>query len=127
MRNFEVELRNHLAANLPAGAGVGSRVFAEVRLPAGYKPVDGSAVLIRTAGGNPDYAGIKLDAVLQIECYGTDLIQASKADRAVFDLLNSKRVCGGFARCTTLGVPLEDPETEWRFYLSYYTLHVINR
>jgi hypothetical protein len=127
MRNVEVEIRNHLAANIPAPAGVGTRVYASTELPAGYKPSDGAAVLVMLRGGGVDYSGKLAQPVVQVECYGIDFIAAQKASAAVFDLLNAKRVCGGFSRVETYPTALNDQQTEWPFYLSYYRLSVVDR
>ena len=125
MRDYEVELRNHVLAQLPAPAGVAQRVYAGLTLPTGYKPADGRAILMRMAGGDTDYSGHMLRPVMQIECYGPTEADAVAVDLALLDILNNKRVCGGYCRVQTLGTLLADPETEWRFVLSYYQLFVL--
>jgi hypothetical protein len=127
MANVEEMLVAHLVNALPKEAGVCDRVYAGVTLPPGYSPgKDGRAVLLRQAGGGTDYAGVMARHTVQVETYGPTEADAVDVDVWVRSALNTRRVCGGYARTQSLGNLLADPETEWRFVLSYYTVNVLD-
>ncbi len=126
MIDVALEVRNAISESLPPSAGVGTRIYAGLTLPATYKPTDGPAVLVRQNGGSVDYSARRMSASVQVECYGIDDAVATATDVAVARAIGrNKRICKGYCRLDTAGVLLEDPETQWRFVLSYYNATVI--
>lgn len=119
-------IRTKLTANAALTTIVGSRIYSGVTLPSGYKPGDGPAVLFAVNGGSPDY-GPTLRPTIQMRCYGIDEATAQQTDRAVFDALHDMR--SGqvlYVENDILGQLLAEPETQWRFVLSYYRAQIVN-
>jgi hypothetical protein len=126
MVDMEATLRAKLAANGPLVAAVGSRIYAAEKLPAGYKPSVGGAVLFKVSGGSADYA-ITLRPTVQVRSYGLDEGAARQVDRLVFDALHDLQ-SGNVLKVQVdiLGQLVADPETDWRYVLSYYTAQIAN-
>lgn len=126
MVDIEATLRTKLTANASLVSLVGSRIYAGEKLPAGYKPSIGGAVLFKVNGGSVDY-GPTLRPTIQVQCYGLDESSARAVDRALFDALHELR--GGsvlMVEADILGQMVADPETDWRYVLSYYRAQIVN-
>lgn len=107
-------------------AVVAQRIYASVNLPAGYQPSQGPAIVFTTSGGAPDYAPL-LRPTLMFRCYGVDEATARRADRALFDAFHG--YMGGAVATVVndvLGQLLAEPDTQWRFVLSYYRALIFN-
>lgn len=105
---------------------VGERMYAGRNVPpVGYLPEQGPCVVFKTRGGRPDYEDALLMPSVQFKCYGADEVTAGVVYRMLFDALQS-RAGGGIlhAESETLGEPLEEPETEWRFVLSFWRVMI---
>ncbi len=105
---------------------VGERVYAGRDVPPeGYGVEAGPCVCFRVRGGRPDYEDALLVPSVQVKCYGTDEVEANGVYRAVYGRLHNGAGAGILhAECETLGVPLEEPETEWHFVLSFFTIQI---
>jgi hypothetical protein len=95
--------------------------------PPGYKPAsDGMAICFRIRGGNPETqeSGL-IRASVQFKCYGRDEMEANECYRSLYDALHQKR--GAQVRWAHMEVPgqtLREPETQWVFVLTYFTVYV---
>jgi hypothetical protein len=126
MVDIDATLRAKLVSNNALVALVGARIYAAERLPAGYKPSDGPAVLFKTNSGTADY-GPTLRPTIQVRCYGLDESTARATDQLVFDALHEMRSGNVLmVELDVLGQMLADPETDWRFVLSYYRAQIVN-
>lgn len=126
MVDIEATLRTLLAANTPLTDVVAGRIYAAERLPAGYKPSIGGAVLFKVSGGLADYA-ITLRPTIQVQSYGLDESTARQVDRLVFDALHDAQKGNVLkVQIDILGQMVADPETDWRYVLSYYRAQVAN-
>jgi hypothetical protein len=100
-------------------------IFAGVDVPPpGYKPgEDGDGIAFRARGGNEDYAGALLTPSLQFKCYSTDAVDAYSLYTTLDGVLHGAR-SGAIAHGEreTIGQPLTEPDTGWRFVLGYYTV-----
>lgn len=126
MVDIDATVRAKLAANTALVTTVGQRIYAAESLPAGYTPSAGSAVLFKTVAGGAEY-GPTLRVTLQVQCYGTDEAIARQVDRLVFDALHELRSGNVLmVENDVLGQMLAEPETNWRFVLSYYRAQIVN-
>jgi hypothetical protein len=126
MVDIDATLRAKLVANPALTAVVGQRIYAAERLPAGYKPSEGPAVLFKTNGGIAEY-GPTLRPTIQMRCYGLDESTARQVDRLVFDALHELHSGNVLmVELDILGQLVADPETDWRFVLSYYRAQIVN-
>lgn len=103
---------------------VGSRIFAGRDVPpVGYVPADGDCIVFKVRGGGPDYDDALLNPSVQFKCYSTDEVNAYALYRTLYDHLhNGTSSAILHAESETLGQILEEPETEWYFVLSYFTI-----
>lgn len=127
MVDIEATLRTALLANSPLAAAFGARVWAGVTPPTGYKPADGPGALFEVRGGAPDYSSQVLRPSVQMRVFGLDEATARGAQRVLYDAFQDMkrgRILG--AQCEVLGQVLAEPETEWRFVLSYWQMQIAN-
>lgn len=125
MINAEAVVRAVLVNRMPAG----TNIYAAAELPAGYTPsAKGAAVLFQQRGGAPAYHSRTLKSSFQFRCYAANEAAARDLDRALFDALNDVQSFLGMqnARCSVLGQLLVEPQTEWRFVLSYWDVFLKN-
>lgn len=116
-----------LAALVPA-----ARVFAgRNEPPPGYAPgSDGPCVTFKVRGGagayrGRDYEDALLVPSMQFKCYGTSEVEAYQVYRALADALHGGRGASVLhAEEAGIGQPLEEPDTEWRFVLSFFDVMV---
>lgn len=126
MIDIEATLRSKLAADSTLAAVVADRIYAAERLPAGYKPSLGGAVLFKVMGGNADF-GPTLRPTVQVRSYGLTEAVAREVDRAVFDALHELHNGNVLmVEIDILGQMVAEPETDWRYVLSYYRAQVVN-
>lgn len=126
MVDIDAVIRARLVQNVALTALVGSRIYASLNPPAGYSPSVGPAVVFGVNGGSPDYAPI-LRPTLMFRSYGATEAIARQTDRAVFDALHDYQ--GGTVLnvvSDVLGQLLAEPDTQWRFVLSYYRALILN-
>jgi hypothetical protein len=121
-------LRNFLVAQPALIALVGDRVWAETSTPAaGYKPSDGPAICFMTRGGRDDYTDVIIIPSVQFKVYGSSEIVANEAYRVLHDALHNGKGYGvRWGRCEVLGQTLREPETEWIFILTFFTIWIAN-
>jgi len=123
--DVEATLRAVLVKRMPAG----TNIFAAANLPAGYTPTaTGPAVLFQQRGGTQPYHSRTLKSSVQFRCYGPNEAEARKLDRTLFDALNDVQAFEGLqnARCAVVGQLLVEPQTEWRFVLSFWDVFLKN-
>lgn len=126
MVDIEATLRAKLVANTALVEAVADRIYAAERLPAGYKPSLGGAVLFKVVGGSTDY-GPTLRPTIMVRSYGMDELTARQVDRLVFDALHELRNGNVLmVENDLLGQLVAEQDTDWRFVLSYYRAQIAN-
>jgi len=122
--DVQARIRNYLLADVALVALVGARIYAgRAEPPPGYKPGDGAALVFKVRGGGLDYEDALLIPSVQFKCYGEDEVSAWMCYCALHDALHDGRSAQILhAEAETLGQPLEEPQTEWRYVLAHFTI-----
>ncbi len=127
MIDVETAIRDFLKVRPEITQYTGARIYAGRDVPpVGYSlPDNGACIVFRTRGGTPDYDDALLNPSVQFKCYGASEYLAMQVYRALYDVLH-----GGYdanilhAEAEVLGQSLEEPETQWPFVLTYFTVMV---
>lgn len=124
MVDVHAVIRDYLLAR--TAVLVGTRVYAGRDVPpVTYSVADGACITFRVRGGLGDYEDALLSPSVQVKCYAATEQQADVLYRAVDDALQDGRDSDIlWAQRETLGQPLEEPQTEWRFVLGFYRVMV---
>jgi len=127
MTDTDTVLRAYLATRAALTDLVGARLYASAELPAGYNVSQGPALLFSTRGGGQEYSSRVLDPSYQFRAYAATEMLASEVNRALFDVLNDAKAPGILsARLESFPALLTEPETGWKFFLSFYRLMMTN-
>ena len=125
MRDLLADVLGHLQANAPLVAVVGGRIYAGTATPPNsYKPTQGACIVFDFRGGQPAYEGMERPR-LQTKTYGLTPYVAQAGYRALVDALHE--VQGGnvrWAKLSTYGQNLLEPETDWHFVLAFFELMI---
>jgi len=127
--DFDAALRAWLEAEAELTALTGTRIYAGVKLPEGYKPADGSALLFTQRPSGEDYSRKVLYASYQFLCYGAGQEQDAEAAartlaRTLCGLLAAARPNSAFmsANMETSPALLEDPDTGWPYTVTFWNM-----
>ncbi|MCB0106906.1 MAG: hypothetical protein KDE53_13385 [Caldilineaceae bacterium] len=117
-------LRTYLAAQPALTTLVSSRIYAgRTYPPKGYTPGQ-RAICFNSRGGQVAYHAQTLRDSIQFKCYGADEVDAMTVYRALVDVLHdASGVDIRHAELEISGYPLQEPETDWHFVLTYFTVH----
>jgi hypothetical protein len=131
MIDVHTTVRTFLLANAGLTDLVNTRVFAgRNEPPPGYTPGDGPCVTFKARGGAGPYRGRDYEDALivpsmQFKCYGASEVEAYQVYRALADALHGRHGASILhAEEAGVGQPLEEPDTEWRFVLSFFDVMV---
>lgn len=126
MVDLHTTIRSYLILSSDLTDLVGTRIYAGRDVPpVGYVPADGDCIVFKVRGGGPDYDDALLNPSVQFKCYSTGEVDAYNLYRTLYDHLhNGKSSMILHAESETLGQILEEPETEWYFVLSYFTVTI---
>ena len=116
-------LRAYLASKSVLTSQVSTRIYAgKVYPPENYTPGQ-KAICFNGRGGQIDYHSQTLRDSIQFKCYGADEVAAFGLYRSLVDVLHEGS--GANIRTAALeiaGYPLQEPETDWHYTLSYFTV-----
>lgn len=129
MVDVEAVVRENLAGLAGVRAVFGSRIYAGVNLPAGYKPQDGVALLLAMRGGSQDFSSKLFSVSIQVRVYAESEAQARQAAKHLYDELNdskARRVCYARMESGTMPVLLLEPETNWPYVLMFFRIFIQN-
>lgn len=127
MIDQEALIRQWLVSESAITTLTGQRVYASTALPAGYKPTDGPALLFKIRGGRSDYSSRILRPSVQFEAYALTEALARQLAMALHDVINDQGYQKiSIARLEVQPVPLQHPETQWPYILSFYVFHIQN-
>lgn len=117
-------IRNYLTSKAALTARVGPRIYAERDVPPpAYKPGDGDAIAFKIRGGRADYEDALLNPSVQFKVYSTSEASAWVTYRALHDALhNGYSATVLHAEEEGVGQCLEEPDTDWVFVLSFFTI-----
>ena len=125
MIDIEKKVRDYLVTVAPITALTSTRIYASRDTPPpGYSPDDGAALVFKTRGGtiSSERSAI-VNPSLQFKAYGQTEADAMDLYLALVDALEGKHPGAVRVALTeTLGQPLEEPETQWRYVLSFFKL-----
>ena len=107
---------------------VGTRVYAGRDVPPKtYAMSDGACLVFKVRGGNGDYEDAVYSPSVQFKSYGSSEYEAGRVDAALADALHLATSTDILhAQREGFGTPLEEPDTDWPFVLSYYLIMVRN-
>lgn len=131
MIDVQSAIRAVVVADSGLTALVNTRVFAGRDVPpTGTTPGDGACLTFKVRGGagafrGRDYEDALIVPSVQFKCYGASELAAYQVYRALVDALhNAHDGTVLHAEETGVGQPLEEPDTEWRFVLSFFEVMV---
>lgn len=104
-------------------------MFASTDLPEGYEPgQNGPAHLFSVRGqGEQDYSNQVQTRSYQFSTYAVSEREARAEALALYDILNDAKTYHILAsRMEGAPSPLNDPETEWPYVLSFYSIQFLN-
>ena len=117
-------IRAFLAGDAALVALVSARIYAGRDVPpAGVEPGDGDCLTFKIRGGNTHYDDALLNPSVQFKSYSTSEAGAYAGYRALRDALHNGHDSNILhAEEEGLGQPLEEPGTEWRYVLAFFTI-----
>ena len=125
MIDIEATLRAHLLTVPDLAAKVGARIYCGPDLPPGYTLADGAAILLAARGGPQHYSSGLFTASVQFRCYASGSVAVRELDGALYDALNDEQFgVVRMARLDDYPQLLTEPETDWMFSLSFYTVTI---
>ena len=131
MIDVQAAIRTLLVADAGLTALVNTRVFTGRDVPPmGTKPGGGACLTFKVRGGAGSYRGRDYEdalivASVQFKAYGSSELVACNVYRALVDALhNGHDGTVLHAEETGVGQVLEEPDTEWRFVLSFFDVMV---
>ena len=124
MLDVERAFREWVLAAPGVTALTDARVYAGRDVPpVGYALTDGACIALKTRGGAIGYDGAIYTASFQVKCYAETEVEAMALYRALYDALDCATGRAVLhAELEGPGTPLEEPETEWPFVLSYWSV-----
>ena len=91
--------------------------------PSGYDPSNGPCTVFNVRGGGPDYDDALLVPSVQFKSYGANELAANTCYKALCDALhNAHSTKVLWAGIEVIGQTLEEPETDWFFVLSFFSV-----
>lgn len=129
MVNIPAAIRTHLLTKPAITALTGTRIYANRDVPpTGYTPDQGAAICFASRGGSVnDESSTHLRESYQFKCYGLDEVAAHSLSLALYDALHEARFWPvRQSMAEALPQPLEEPETQWRYSLSFYSFFFAN-
>lgn len=120
-----------LAADAAIAAQVGSRVWGGLDAPVvGYTPSVGAAIVFRVRGGSltGEQRSVLVEPSVQFKIYGATDLVADATYRALADFFARSPLPWPLraAVAESLGMPLNEPDLDWPFILTYYRLVFAN-
>jgi hypothetical protein len=125
MIDIEKVVRDYLVTVPAITALTGDRIYASRDVPPpGYRPQQGHALVYKVRGGTiTSERSAIVNPSLQFKCYGLTEADAADLYLALVDALEGKHPGAvRMALTETLGQPLEEPDTHWRYVLSFFKL-----
>lgn len=126
MIDVEDAVRDYLLTVSAITSLTGQRIYAARDVPPpGYEPSEGRALVFKTRGGliNTTHRSAHISPSLQFKCYGLTEADAMDLYMALVDALHDSRPGAiMYAGVETLGQPLEEPDTRWRYVLVFFKL-----
>jgi hypothetical protein len=126
MIDVQAAIRTFIKQKPAVVALVGDRVYAGRNVPPpGYEPATGSAVAFMSRGGSMAYGDGLARLSVQVKCYGETEVDANTLYTTFVNAVhNGRSSVVRFATVESLGITLEEPDTEWPFVLSYFNFHI---
>jgi len=131
MIDVHATIRTFLLADVDLAALVNTRVFAGRDVPPpGTNPGDGPCLTFKVRGGAGGYRGRDYEDALvlpsvQFKSYARSELEAYTVYRTLVDALHNGHGASILhAEEAGVGQPLEEPDTEWRFVLSFFDVMV---
>ena len=117
-------IRAFLADDAALVALVGTGIYAGRDVPPpDVTPGDGDCLVFKIRGGNTHYDDALIYPSVQFKAYATSEVGAYAVYRALRDALHNGHDSNILhAEEEGLGQPLEEPDTEWRYVLAFFTV-----
>lgn len=116
-------LRSYLAGKSAITSLVGTRIYAGRAFPPKSYTPGLKALAFNGRGGQIDYTSQFLSESVQFKCYGSDEVDAMGLYRMLVDTLHDGSGSGiRHAELEISGYPLQEPDTDWHYVLTYFTI-----
>lgn len=117
-------LRSYLVSKPALTALTSERIYAgQVYPPKDYTTPGQRALCFNVRGGQIDYTAQTLIESMQFKCYGADNLDAMLLYRTLVDVLHDGvSATIRHAELEISGYPLQEPDTDWYFVLTYFTV-----
>jgi hypothetical protein len=124
----DAEVVEFLLADVELEALVETRIWGGVSMPprgANYKPSKGAAICLQSIGGRDDYTDLLRHEPVQFKCYAASRAKADDLAGVLHGALQGERTSNMmWARRTITPRVLAEPETEWIFAFTQYSVMI---
>lgn len=119
-------LRAYLVSKSALTSQTSARIYAgKVYPPETYTPGQ-KAICFNGRGGQLVYHSQTLRDSIQFKCYGANEVEAFALYRTLVDVLHDGQGLNiRSAQLEIAGYPLQEPETDWHYVLTYFTVHFV--